>query len=124
MVNPSPLELEILHVLWKSAPLTVKAVRDELEADGRILTHSSVITVMNILVRKGFLLRKKEGRSLVFWPKRSKDSVTGKILKELYRKTFESSASSLVLGLIEAADLNKDELKAIRDLINQKVRTM
>ena len=52
--NPTELELEILKVLWKKSPLPVRDVRAGLEADaGRTLAHTTVITMLNIMHRKG-----------------------------------------------------------------------
>jgi predicted transcriptional regulator len=60
--HPTELELQILKVHWRTSPLPVRDVRARLETDaGRVLSHSSVITILNIMVRKGYLRRKKEG---------------------------------------------------------------
>ena len=67
--HPTELELEILKVLWDEAPLPVRDVRARLaEQAGRTLTHSSVITMLNIMVGKGYLKRHKEGKSFFFSP--------------------------------------------------------
>ena len=54
--HPTEAELRILKVLWHESPKTVDEVRQTLADDDRELTHSSVITLMNIMVRKGCLL--------------------------------------------------------------------
>ncbi|MCA9260368.1 MAG: BlaI/MecI/CopY family transcriptional regulator, partial [Planctomycetales bacterium] len=52
--HPTELELEILKVLWDDSPLPVREVRARLESQsGRSLAHSSVITMLNIMHRKG-----------------------------------------------------------------------
>ena len=54
--QPTELELDILKVLWTESPLPVRDVRRRLESEaGRPLAHSSVITMLNIMHRKGFL---------------------------------------------------------------------
>ncbi|MGD9857526.1 MAG: BlaI/MecI/CopY family transcriptional regulator [Planctomycetaceae bacterium] len=47
----------MLNVLWDESPLPVRDVRDRLEQTGRPLAHSYVITMLNIMVRKGELRR-------------------------------------------------------------------
>ena len=68
--HPTQLELEILKVLWSESPLPVRDVQSRLEEQaGRPLSHSSVITILNIMVRKGYLKRHKEGKAFFFSPK-------------------------------------------------------
>ena len=52
--HPTELELDILKVLWSESPLPVREVRERLAEAGRPLAHSSVITMLNIMHRKGF----------------------------------------------------------------------
>src|SRR5687767_6053771 len=92
--RPTELELEILKVLWKESPLPVREVRARLETDaGRPLAHSSVITMLNIMHRKGFLKRRKLGKAFVFSPKTEKDRVTGNMMRDLVSRVFEGSTS-------------------------------
>jgi predicted transcriptional regulator len=121
--HPTELELEILKVLWNDSPLPVREVRARLEtmAD-RPLAHSSVITMLNIMHRKGFVRRKKEGKSFLFSPKLKKETVAGGIMGDLLSRVFDGSASALVLNLLETADLDSDELAELRKLIARKAK--
>ena len=65
---PTEFELEILKVLWKSSPQTVRDIRDRMAEAGRDSAHTSVITMLNIMVDKGYLDKKKDGKSYLFWP--------------------------------------------------------
>jgi predicted transcriptional regulator len=119
--NPTELELEILKVLWDDSPLPVREVRARLESRAdRPLAHSSVITMLNIMHRKGFVRRKKEGKSFLFSPKLRKDTIARGIVGDVLSRVFEGSASDLVLNLLETADFDFDELDEIRKLIARK----
>ncbi len=119
--HPTELELEILKILWEESPLPVREVRVRLEADaGRPLAHSSVITMLNIMHRKGFLRRRKDGKAFLFSPKVAKKRVNGKMLGDLLSRVFDGSPSAMVLNLIETADLDDGELAELRKLINRK----
>ncbi|WP_298867907.1 BlaI/MecI/CopY family transcriptional regulator [uncultured Gimesia sp.] len=121
--HPTELELEILKVLWDDSPLPVREVRARLEAQaGRVLAHTSVITMLNIMYRKGFLKRKKEGKSFLFAPKLKKEAVTGGIMGDLLSRVFDGSSSDLVLNLLETADLDAEELVELRKLITRKAK--
>ena len=121
--HPTELELEILKVLWQESPLPVRDVRVRLETEaGRPLAHSSVITMLNIMHRKGFLKRRKVGKAFLFSPKVEKESVTGRMMGDLLSRAFDGSPTAMVLNLIETADLDADELAELRRLVNRKTK--
>jgi len=121
--HPTELELEILKVLWDESPLPVREVRARLETTAdRPLAHSSVITMLNIMHRKGFLKRRKDGKSFLFSPKVKQKNVTGGMMGALLQRAFNNDPSAMVLNLLETADLDSDELSEIRKLINRKAR--
>lgn len=119
---PTELELAILKVLWLKAPQTVQGVREGLAATGRELAHSSVITVMNIMVRKGYLRRDKAGRAFRFTPLVEQQGVSRQMLGDIVNRVFDGSASAVMLELLETSDVDADDIAAIRRLINRKSR--
>ena len=121
--HPTELELEILKVLWQESPLPVRTVRRRLEEQaGRALAHSSVITMLNIMVRKGYLRRKRDGKAFLFAPKVAKDRVSGGVLRDVVTRLFNGSASAMVLSLLETSDLDDEEMKELRRLVNRKAK--
>ena len=120
--HPTELELDILKVLWNESPLPVRDVRERLAEAGRPLAHSSVITMLNIMHRKGFLRRKKEGKSFLFAPKAEREQVTGDMTRDLMSRAFNGSAKALVLNLLNSAELDEEELAEVRRLIARKTK--
>lgn len=120
--HPTELELDILKVLWSESPLPVREVRERLAEAGRPLAHSSVITMLNIMHRKGFLRRKKEGKSFLFAPKAEREQVTGDMTRDLMSRAFDGSAKALVLNLLNSAELDEEELAEVRRLIARKTK--
>ena len=122
-VHPTELELEILKILWEESPLPVRDVRARLESQaGRKSAHSSVITILNIMFDKGFLKRKKDGKSFLFSPKVKKDRVTGSMTGDLLSRAFNGSLPAMVMNLLETNDVDADELAEIRKLIARKAK--
>lgn len=121
--HPTELELEILKVLWEKSPLLVRDVRARLaEQANRPLAHSSVITMLNIMHRKGFLKRRKEGKSFLFWPKLPKENVMTRMMGDLLSRLFDGSPSAMVLNLLETSDVDSEELAEIRKLVARKTK--
>ena len=121
--NPTGLEFEILKILWESSPLSVSDIRAGLARSGRENAHTTVITMLNIMVTKGYLDKRKEGRGYVYWPVVAQEGVTGKMVNDLVDRAFAGSARMLMLNLIENdKGIDEEELLELRQLINRKVR--
>lgn len=120
--HPTELELELLKVLWDESPLLVRDVRTRLAEAGRPLTHSSVITVLNIMVRKGYVRRRRQANAFLFSPKVDRERVSGGLLGDLASRLFDGSPGAMALNLLESADLDADELRELRELIRRKAK--
>jgi len=117
--HPTELELQILKILWDNGPASVRAVKEAL-AETRPLAYTSVMTVMNIMVRKGYLRRRKEGSSYIYYPRVTKRTTTRRMLQDLIDRAFDGAAVTAAMHLLETADINEAELKRLRELIDQK----
>src|SRR5213593_3144499 len=72
----TPQELEIMKVVWSRSAATVRDVYEELRSRRRI-AYTTVMTMMNILERKGHPKKQTEGRSFLYQPVRPKRQVVG-----------------------------------------------
>jgi predicted transcriptional regulator len=84
----------ILRLLWKQGSLTVRQIRDQISARKK-LAYTTVLTIVNILVKKGWLTRKRAGKADHYWP--VLDEETGKlfILQALAERLFDGSLDEL-----------------------------
>ncbi len=119
--HPTELELEILKIVWREGPLSARQVRDLL-ADFRDLTYTSVITIMNIMVRKRYLRRGKAEVGYVYKARVTQASTTGGMLRDLLDRAFDGSAATLMVNLLESSEMDPAELKQLRELINRKAK--
>lgn len=121
---PTELELQILKVLWEDSPANVEQVRSALAKldSPRELTYSSVITMLNIMVKKGLLTREKSGRAFEFSPSVQEKDINRGMVGDLVRRVFDGSATALMLEVLETQDLEPEELKLVRQMINRKAR--
>src|SRR5512139_3525052 len=92
---PPPLELECLKSLWKLDEASVKDVRDDLAAN-RSLAYTTVMTLLDRLVKKGRASRRKRGRMFVYVPVLPKTVLRRLAVKELVDSFFDGSEDGLV----------------------------
>ena len=123
---PTELELQILKIVWRQGPLDGRKVRDALAAGqghtARDLAHTSVLTILNIMVRKKYLRRTKQGRTHVYYPRVSEESVSRGMLRDLVARVFDGSASAVVLNLLDNADIDEREISRLRQIVDGKAR--
>jgi BlaI family penicillinase repressor len=99
---PPPLELACLKALWSLQEGKVRAVQ-EVVARSRPLAYTTIMTVLDRLVRKGKLTRRKVGRAFVYFPEASRDSMRRVALRELIEGYFDGSEGELLEFLRPAA---------------------
>ncbi|MCH7228903.1 BlaI/MecI/CopY family transcriptional regulator [Haloferula sp. A504] len=118
---PTELELEILKILWARSPRSVREVREAMAAAGRELAHTSLITTLNVMFRKGFVKRTKStaGRGYEFSAKLSRDQVSKGMMGDLIERVFEGSASAMMLSLLESDQLDAEDHAALRKAIEK-----
>jgi predicted transcriptional regulator len=92
---PPPLELECLNALWTLGEGNVKQVR-EIVAARRPLAYTTIMTVLDRLVRKGKLERHKAGRAYVYAPRTPRDEMRRAAIRELVAGFFGGSERELL----------------------------
>ncbi len=97
---PPPLELECLKSLWKLGEGSVKDVRDDLAAN-RNLAYTTVMTLLDRLVKKGGAGRRKAGRMFVYAPVLPRDHARRLAIQELVDSFFNGSREELLEFLQE-----------------------
>src|SRR5687768_13700227 len=105
----TPLELEIMKVLWEAAPASVQEVQQGL-APTRELAYNTVQTMLNVLHRKGKVSRQLDGRAFRYQPLVSRPQTARDAVSDLVRRMFDGSAESLVLSLVDARELTPEKL--------------
>src|SRR5580700_5033172 len=95
---PPPLELLCLRALWSLGEGNVTAVR-QIVSESRPLAYTTIMTVLDRLVRKGMLARRKVGRSFSYAPQATRDAARRAAVRELLEGYFDGSEEALILFL-------------------------
>ena len=113
----TPLELEIMHVLWEVTPANVQTVQQHLK---RELAYTTVQTMLNILLRKGKVKRTLKDRAYFYRPVVSRSHVSRKQISDIVDRMFGGSAESLVMSLVETKHLTPESLARVHDLLEEE----
>jgi predicted transcriptional regulator len=111
----TPLELEIMNVLWETGPAAVQTVQGGLKS--RDLAYTTVQTMLNVLHRKGRVKRQLKDRAYLYSPVLSRQKAVSQALGEMLDRFFGGSADSLVLSLVETRHLTPEKLARIQKLV-------
>ena len=113
----TPLELEIMTVLWETGPANVQTVQAQLK--GRELAYTTVQTMLNVLHRKGRVKRQLKERAYVYRPVFSRQKAVTQAVGQILDRFFGGSADSLVLNLVETRQLTPEKLAQIQQLLER-----
>ena len=112
----TPVELEIMKVLWESGAASVQEVQQRMEST-RAPAYTTVQTMLNILVRKGKAKRTMVERSYRYRAAISREKALGNSLRDIVRRMFGGSAEALVMSLVETRQLTPETLQRLNELV-------
>jgi len=116
--TPTEGELEILQVLWRRGPSTVRQIYNVLK-DRRGTGYSTTLKMVQVMADKGLLIRDDSVRPQVFSPAQSQEQTQLELVDHLIQRGFAGSAMSMVLRAAAAERITPEELSQIRRLIEK-----
>lgn len=117
IIKPTDSELEILQILWKNGPSTVKMVNENLNHK-KDVGYTTTLKLMQIMFDKGLVKRNEEERSHVYSAALEENQIQTALIDKLLETAFSGSAAKLVMQALGNSKPSKDELNKIRELIN------
>lgn len=110
--SPSERELEILKVLWRIGPASVREVHKDMCPRDE-LAFNTVQTTLRIMDDKGLASHKREGRTFIYTATYSRERELSRFLE----KVFDGAVDQVVLGMLSANDVSHEELRSIEGMI-------
>lgn len=111
----TPLELEIMQVLWASGPGNVAAVQARLAGE---LAYTTVQTMLNVLLRKKKVRRVQIGRAFTYEAAVSREGATGAAVKDLVSRMFGGSGEAMLMALINTQQITPEQIARAAKLVN------
>jgi BlaI family penicillinase repressor len=116
--RPTGAELEILQVLWRQGPCTVREVQEAVAAD-RTVGYTTVLKLMQIMTDKGLVRRDESERAHVYEACLPQDQTQRQLVGDLLEKAFAGSAAKLVMQALAAKKTSAEELEKIRRMLDE-----
>ena len=114
---PSNSELEILHVLWRKGPQTVREIHPALRRK-REIGYTTVLKTLQVMAEKELVTRDESARSHVYRAAVPEKSVKRRLVSDMLDRVFEGSAANLVMQALSTKRASAEDIRKIRKLLN------
>lgn len=118
---PTDAELEILRVLWANGASTVREVHDAVSR-AKDIGYTTVLKQMQVMHRKGLLLRSERYRSHVYEPAEPQAKTLRQLAGSMLQQAFGGSAHDLLQSALAGRKVDASELEEIRTLLDEYER--
>ena len=118
--KPTAAELDLLRVVWRLGPSTVKDVHAERAKERGDVTYANVLRLMQVMHGKGLLTRDESQRSHVYAAAHAQGAQQTSLLVDLIQKAFAGSAKDLVLAALDGHVTDKERAEIKRFLKAQE----
>jgi len=116
--DPTKSELEILQVLWQYGPSTVRFVNDRLN-EQKDVNYTSTLKLMQIMVDKEILKRDESQMKHVYHVIEDEQKTKNHLLNKFVESMYKGSSGSLVMQILGNNTPSKQDLQAIKELLNK-----
>ena len=114
------VELEFMLVIWELGEVTTEDVLATLARQGRHLADGSVRKILSILVTKGYVSRRPDGRGFRYRAVVPRDKASKSMLLDVVDRAFQGSAALMVAALLDTRKVQEADLRKIKELIAQR----
>jgi len=105
--------------VWSRGHATVRDVYEALLRERKV-AYTTVMTMMNVLEKKGHLRKKADRRSFVYRPTRPRRQVVGSMVRDFVQRVFGGSAAPLLAHLVDEEALTREELDDLAKRIRER----
>ena len=116
--GPTDGELEILSVLWRRGPSTVREVHEEL-TQRRPMGYTTALKLLQIMTEKGLVVRDESRPSHIYRARIGEEETQGQLVRDMLERGFGGSAYKLVMQALTAREASPEELASIRELLDR-----
>jgi len=111
-------ELRIMQVLWEKGSATVQQVLEALPRK-KPPAYNSVLTIVRILEKKGYVRHVKDGRAHIYTALLNQQDATRSEIRHLVSRFFQDSRELLALNILEEEGLDAQEIARLRQILDE-----
>ena len=113
------VEQMVMDYVWAHGPCSAESCRESLAAT-RPMKESTVRTILRRLEQKGFVTHMVEGRTYIYRAAEGRQNVAVRAVKSIIDRFCGGSAEELVMGMVNNAVIDRDQLERIARRIAQE----
>jgi BlaI family penicillinase repressor len=118
-IRLSPLELQLMDILWRLGEAAVREVQEAIP-DKKRPAYTTVQTILNRMEEKGAVRKtRKIGNAWIFEPAINRKRTHERLIDD-FLDLFGGSATPVVSHLIESGKLTLEDLKAIEERLGRE----
>ena len=121
--NPTPSELEILHILWTRGPSTVREIHAVLSKE-KDVGYTSALKLLQIMTGKGLVTRTVDQRAHVYTSTQPAETTKQQFAADVLQRVFRGSASQLMQHVLSGRRGSKKEIEEIRRMLDEYERKL
>ncbi|MCB1097462.1 MAG: BlaI/MecI/CopY family transcriptional regulator [Verrucomicrobiae bacterium] len=115
--KPTEAELELLQVLWRRGPSTVREIHEALSVS-KSTGYTTTLKILQKMTDKGLVRRDESNRSHVYEALAQAAQTERQLAGELLRKAFGDSPARLMVAALDSKKATPQELAEIRRLLD------
>jgi predicted transcriptional regulator len=113
------LETAVMELLWRERELTVNQVEERLR-QRRQIAHTTVLTTLDRMHRKGYLTREKSGKAFVYTPRYSREEFERGLAQEVLGALLGGLGEPVLSTFVELVGEDEAKLERLEELIRRK----
>lgn len=108
-----------MELLWQQPQQTVSEVETRL-AHSRTIAHTTVLTTLDRLHRKGYLTREKEGKAFVYAPTYTRQEFERGMAEEVLSAILKGIGEPALSTFVDMIGEDEAQLNKLEALIQEK----
>jgi len=115
-MKPTDSEMEILQVLWKKGPSTVREVYESL--DKKDVGYTTILKLMQIMLDKQMVSRDTSSKSHLYSASISKEKIQHQFLDRFIETVYNGNTSRLIMQALGNHKASKEEIELIKQYLD------
>ena len=116
---PAKSEVEVLKILWKDGPSTVRHVHDTLTKETKSVQYTSTLKLMQVMTEKGMLARDETQMKHIYMPRLEEQKTMALVLEKFLHSMYNGSISNLLVAFMTNDKTSKKEIQKVKALLDE-----